>query len=329
MNAPTTWRDFPDFYENETIKQIANSPFWTVSTTKSTAKFPKTKMPIDMHVFMTTGEIWGASFSREWSPLVTLPTLCQAFPDAINNAYYLDARRDKLVVLDIEPDCPDNLKQTLLRLPFLYGETSMSGKGYHLIFEFPEDIFNQYPNAQKASMHTEPNNGFYEVLQNHMITFTRNVIPHPENPKDVQEFRNLYEIMAMQQKASVQVLDKLIVNKTVNDIPHADDIITEMTSNAYKKTINDFPKKDKTTGQIIGYDNSAYEFGISGFYYRTLKQLLKDYPDHEYTDEEQAVLIYKTVESVIEYRAKHDQTRNRMPWLLFIASTVIRKSEQT
>ncbi len=326
MNKPTTWKDFPDFYENDIIKRLAPNPLWTVSTTKAPKEGDKTKMPIDMYAFINMGKIWGVAFDRGWHPLLDLHSLCEVLPDAINNAYYLDARRDKIVVLDIEPECPDALKQQFLQLPFLYGETSMSGKGYHLVFDFPEDIFNKYPNAQKASMHPEPANGYYEILQNHTITFTRNTVPRSKNPKDVQEFRNLYEMIAMQQKPSVSEYDKLIASKAVHDIPHADEIVYDMTQVVYQKTLKDFPKIDPVTKQAVGYDNSAYEFGISGFYYRILQQILPNYSDYTYTDEDIAVLIYTVVESIIEYRTKHDQTRNRMPWLLYIASTVIRKS---
>ena len=326
MKEPTSWKDFPEFYNNDVIKRLAPNPLWTVSTTKAPKEGEKTKMPVDMHALINLGKMWGVAFDRGWHPLLDLPTLCDVLPDAINNAYFLDARRDKIVVLDIEPTCPDSLKQQFLQLPFLYGETSMSGKGYHLIFDLPEDLFNKYPNAQKASIHTEPKNGYYEILQNHTVTFTRNIVPRSDNPKNIQEFRNLYEMIAMQQKPAV-TYDRLIASKALEDIPNAEKIIYDMKQITYKKTIKDFPKIDRATQQVVGYDNSAYEFGMSGFYYRILQQVLPNYTGYEYTDEDKAVLIYTVVESMIEYRSKHDQTRNGMPWLLYIASTVIRKSK--
>ena len=78
--------------------------------------------------------IWGAAFDRGYNPLVDLETVCKTLPTAANNTYHLDALIDKIVVLDVEPKCPEEIKRQFLSLPYLYSETSMSGNGLHLIF---------------------------------------------------------------------------------------------------------------------------------------------------------------------------------------------------
>ena len=74
---------------------------------------------------------------------------------------------------------------------------------------------------------------------------------------------------------------------------------------------------------------SKYEFGMTGYYFRMLSKLIKNnqYKDHTYTDEEKAIILYKVISEKIPHRDKHDQMRNKMPWLLYIATSLIAKSD--
>lgn len=322
MNTPT-YRDFPEFYSNPVIKRLSDKEKWTVSTTKSPDPSKKPKMPIDMYALINYHKIWGAAFDRGYNPLVTLQKLCETIPNATNNAYYLDAFIDKIVVLDIEPGCPDFMKQRFMNLPFLYGEWSMSGKGMHLIFDFPEDILTNYPNAWNK-MALKDNNGYYEILLNHMVTFTRNIIPYPAQPDTESSFRTMFEILAskaIQSKTSEKIQE---ITADIEQIPYADEILNSISCQKYAKALQDFPQK----GNRTGYDNSAYEFGMSAFYYRLLNNTLsqKPYCDRLYTNEEKAMLIYKCTKKNITPRPKHNETRLGMPWLLFVAANVTAKT---
>ena len=74
---------------------------------------------------------------------------------------------------------------------------------------------------------------------------------------------------------------------------------------------------------------SKYEFGATGFYHRALTKLLNNnkYKDHEYTDEEKAVILYSVTSEKLPFREKHEQIRNNMPWLLYVATCLIAKSD--
>lgn len=307
-----SWRDFPEFYNNPFVKQIENIEKWTVSD--------KNKRPIDMHALIHEQKVWGMAFDRGYNPLVDLKTLCETIPSATNNAYYLDALVDKFVVLDIEPKCPNHIKQKLLELPYLYGEVSMSGNGIHLVFSLPESILDKYPDA-KMKQALKEEHGYYEILLNHMITFTRNALPPSQCKEDISIFDNVFELLAMKAKPSVSTDNAISVTDIdTESIPHFDALMAPLKSQKYNKTPDDFYN-----------DMSKFEFGATGFYYRALKKLLKDntYKDHEYTDAEKALIVYSATSANIPYRAKHEQSRNGMPWLLFVATSLIAKSDTT
>ena len=319
-----TWQDFPEFYNNPVIQKLAKNEKWTVSTTKSPDPTKKVKMPIDMIAWMERQQIWGAAYDRGYNPLVDLQTVCNELPTATNNAYSLDALVDKIVVLDIEPKCPDTLKQKFLQLPYLYAERSMSGQGLHLIFNLPEYLLDKYPNAKKKQA-LKDDNGYYEILLCHMVTFTRDVLPPSQCTGSIDDFDNVFELLASQAKESKTGTHAIITDIETDMIPYYDELMDSLSNRQYGKTIEDFPQK----GNKTGYNNSSFEFGMSGFYYRALKRLLTNntYKDHTYTDEEKAIIVYNCTKEHLAYRPKHDEVRSGMPWLLYVASCLIAKSD--
>lgn len=307
-----TWRDFPDFYNSAFVQTIADNEKWTVSD--------RDKRPIDMRAWIDHQKVWGMAYDRGYNPLVDLETLKNTIPDAVNNAYRLEAGIDKYVVLDIEPKCPDLIKQELLRLPYIYGETSMSGKGIHLVFELPTEIWKAYP-AIHYKLAIKEEHGYYEILLNHMVTFTRNVIEEPYNPKPLSEFEKVFETLALKAKQSAEDMKHIeVTDINTEDIPMYNRIMSVLTAQTYKKKPADF------------YDDmSKYEFGMASFYYHALQRLLNGntLKNIEYTDEQCAVIIYELLSNKLEYRAKHDTQRNNMPWLMYIATQCIGKSDTT
>lgn len=304
MNEPfNPYEAFKDFYENPVIKSIKTNKKWSVSD--------KDKMPIDICALMYQNQLKGAKYTDE-TCLVDLDTLCNVLPTATNNAYFLDALIDGFVVLDIEPKCPDDIKNKLLNLDYLYGEVSMSGKGLHLIFPLP-DCISEYPIAQKKLVLKEKH-GYYEILLNHWVTFTRKAFA-PSLGSD--DFVPIFRELAKEQKEIAEAKEVEISELEPSDIPFKDDIISLLVKQKYKKSLEDFND-----------DVSTYEFAYVGFLHYKLKQILnvsRIKKAHSYTDNEKAWLLYETASQVIPHRAKHDEKRNKLPWLLFIAENVIAK----
>jgi len=299
-----TYHDFETFYTDDFIKSIANNPKWTVSDIN--------KVPIDMFSYEYRHQIHGALFTDERS-LITLPHLCELIPNAANNAYFLDAIADGFVVLDIEPKCPALIKKQLLKLPYVYGEKSMSGKGYHLIFPLPK-CMSDYPIAQTKLVMKEEH-GYYEILLNHWVTFTRNQIALSTHKT---QFSALFKQMAAAQKETIRQ-DVNIDGIKPDNIHRYDQIISMLLDQTYTKTADDF----------YG-DLSKYEYATIGFFYWKLKKMMeviKNQDTHVYRDNEQAWILYVIAQEKIPHRDKHDTARNGLPWLLYLTQEILAKNQ--
>lgn len=115
---------------------------------------------------------------------------------------------------------------------------------------------------------------------------------------------------------SIAKTKKLSINTemAIDSIPKLGDItygraITATLKRAvYGKTLNDFKN-----------DNSAYEFGVIGFYMHNLDLLLSTtkYSKREYLPPEKVRILYTVVSDVIPYRIKHEEFRNGIPMLMY------------
>lgn len=307
---------FPLFYSNPFIQSIAEKCKWTISD--------QNKIPIDMRALVNERRIIGAVNPDERC-LMTLKEVCDTVPDAANHAFYLDALVDNFVVVDIEPEASNEVRQKFLAMPYLYGEVSLSGKGLHLIFPLPECI-HKYPNAMQKIVFKD-SAAHYEILLCHYVTFTRKMIhPSTADPNE-DSFVKAFQEMASEQKEVVRRNIDISSYEDM-DIPNKEDIINILCGQQYKKTVKDFDN-----------DNSKYEFGYASFLYYKLSTLLKvtyikdgieskNY-DQQTLDNVKAFLMYKVLESNLPHRAKHEENRDNLPWLLYISREIIAKTDLT
>jgi hypothetical protein len=303
------YEHFREFYSNTLIKSVAGNERWTISDNN--------KMPIDMFILEHKNRVAGAKFTDGLS-LVTLDKLLQLVPNAANNAYYLDSLIDGFCVLDIEPKCPDDIKSKLLELPYIYGETSMSGNGYHLLFRLP-DCISEYPAAQKKLVLKEKH-GYYEILLNHWVTFTRNTIQAAKSDADQDGFIKIFRDLAREQIEYAKTGEFEVSQEAPDNIPFKDTIVAALLHLKFNKTLDDY-----------NGDKSRYEFGYTGSIVNRLNHILKNCytirtSGHEYTNNEKAWLVYEAAQELIPKRDKHDTVRNNMPWLLYLAKSCIEKS---
>ena len=287
-----------DFFKNHVIRYLAPKPYWTVNIDN--------KKPLDIVGYDTSGVIRGA---RDDSCLTTLSELLRivgAVPKQY--VYKLNAVRDNVVVLDIEKTCPDDIKAELLRMPFIYGDISMSGNGFHLIFPCP--ALDQIT-ANKTVMREA--HGYYEILINHNVTFTNTTIFSQYDTSNAPlQFQQIWdEIKASQRVAQKNDFDMDIENVNL-DFPQYDmlkDAIIRNFRQRFKKTPDDF----------FG-DMSRYEFAVIGSI-RVSTNLMLDMPIFakkiKLDQTQKIMLVYKIVEEVLEPRAKHAETRDGKPMLLY------------
>jgi hypothetical protein len=298
---------FRDFYEHPFIQSIADREKWSISD--------KDKRPIDMNVLEYQHRVVGCNTAIPYS-MTTLKHTLEILPFPANHAYYLDAPDDDdFVVLDIEPECPSSLKAQFMRLPYIYAEKSMSGKGIHLVMPVPSN-YEDYPIAMTKQKLQEEHR-WYEILVNHWVTFTRNMLGPASPTKTLDDWDGIYAELAARQKETPERPSFDVDTVDTDDIPDSAYIIATLTTaNNYHKTLEDFHD-----------DSSRYEFGLLAFKFRRMLSLLKSTRiqklEHEYTPEEETRMLYAIAQQVIPYRDKHDETRQGMPWLLFVSRSVV------
>ena len=324
-DPPVDYLDFPDFYTNPFIESIADNRRWSISD--------KDKKPIDMHRLVYYNDpTMGAKFTDETS-MRTLHELCEILPNASNNAYHLESTIDGACVLDIEKTCPAKLRDKLMRLPYIYAERSLSGKGYHLVLPINlfENLFEKYPNASKKAVIKKKNKDF-ELLFEHWVTFTRDTknIPPATGTITVEElFEDLFK-----EQITISTMDFALttVNKDAQYNVYLEELYNQVIAN-YHKTPEDFDN-----------DMSRFEYSKVTFiedtlyliiartvaYQAQLNQRLenqgraqdcKQLPTSD--PSERSMLVYEVAKATIPYRDKHDQIRNGVPWLMYYAQKAV------
>jgi hypothetical protein len=315
---------FPAFYANPVIRALAGAIRWTVSGRLGDDPESKSKAPIDMRALLDLGRVRGA-WQINKTCLVTLAEMTSRLPDAANAAYYLQAQVDGVMVIDIEPCCPPEITQGLLRLPgILYSEMSMSGRGYHLVTTLPENFHAHGVAAQKRVLREE--HGWYEILLDHWVTFTRRPIEGllaGARTLDsalplFNSIEDLYASLAVKARSSPSTnATAEFTTVEAPDIKNGQHIVELILEGARPrlKRLDDFDG-----------DHSRWEFSILGTLFREMRQhlVLDGFMRRiTYAPAEQAWLLYQAAQEVIPSRPKHLERRNNRPFLLDRAASMV------
>lgn len=289
---------FPEFYSHPTIQHLAHKRRWTMSDNE--------KKPVNINdLFLRWSTERGAQCNVP-ETMATLDEFTRILPSAGNCAYYLDYALDDIICLDIESYCSDELKKQFLDLPYLYGETSLSGKGYHLLIRPSKKFIELNPELLTKTTLKNTQEG-YEIHLRHWVTFTRWTIPAATGTASLEDIVGDF------------VKHHKSINHTASEIsderPEDEDVdrITQAIREqfTYSKTVHDFSD-----------DYSSYEFGYLTKLARfTIKRCAIDteLTGHVY-DESDIVWTMGDVASYqLEYRPKHDTVRDGLPWLVWNA----------
>lgn len=313
-----------DFCSHPFILFIAPNKKWTVST--------KDKVPLDMFMWKYHGRICGAKFHDDAS-LVSLSELIGLLGQPANYAYWLDSVDDGFVVVDIEPACPENIKNKLLRLPYVYGERSMSGKGYHLVVPITTE-FDDCPELLTKPAIKEKHK-WYEILTNHFVTFTGNII---QPAYDNASLKSLIDYLKPMQTISNRSDFHFEDLADVASIPGENSIVSQLMD-VEPKTLESFygdisryefayacKLYSKTQTVINSIQTQHKHFSELNENQRHLLGYDERIPNHEYTLNEKAYFIYLVLSEKLEHRLKHETFRQNLPWLLYLAQEAIAKS---
>lgn len=326
------------FKQNPLIQKLATDENWTLSNVD--------KLPINAREFLSTGYIYAVRFDQSENPLVTLNEL-DANPNlqAVNRAYRLKARKNRVIAIDVEPDAPLEMKQQALDMPAHYTELSTNG-GVHLLIEVPEDLItdrNRYL-FQDISVIKEPlskeeiaqRHPYYEVMFNdHFITFTKRMHPtkpcvdYNQNPKAKEQLRAFLENLVLLDEKRQQ--ERELAKKY--RVEFEKNAITDEKRELIQRFIEmkgiqqGVQKAQEKRCDSFNGDESAYEMSVANtLAYYVLKihsmskntQSFRDLAD-ALGEQELIYTIYLLSKDVLPYRPKHDEDRNGLPWLLYTA----------
>ncbi len=287
-----------DFIDNQVIRYLAQKPYWTINIDK--------KKPLDITEYEKTGVIRGAKDESCLTDLSNLLRVVNAVPKQF--VYSLNAIRDKIVVLDVEKTCPDDVKDELLNLPFIYGDISMSGKGLHLVFPCPalDEI-----TINKVAMKEE--HGYYEILIHHYVTFTNTTIfPRYDAENAPIQFQQIWDNLRDSQKNAVKKEFEINPDDVDLDFPQYDMLRNAVLSNFRSR----FTKKPAD----FANDMSRYEFAVIGSLRYSL-QLMLQFPifarKTKLDETQQIFFVYQLASEILDHRAKHDEIRDGKPMLLY------------
>lgn len=311
------------FARTDVARQLKNNHRWTIS---------EKKKPLNIHALLNRMGFYGAE-THDQNCLTTMDGILKHPQLCITSTitYYLDADLDNLVILDIEPDCPETLRNQFLKMPCLYAEWSMSGKGIHMVFEYPYDILEKYE-AAKEKIVMKGEHKYYEILMQHYVTFTGNT----EGlkfcyGKDQQEFRRLFEKLAKKQKPSKTRdlnLNILEPQQNIHDEIKLD--VLDRILYLLKISVEGFHNtKNK---ERYEYDESRYEFAFLGHVFYNLEQILKSDTIKKtctLTEEQKARIVYEMALRQLPFREKHNEIRKGLPWLYFETTQVMAKNNLT
>lgn len=321
---------WPTFYENETIQELGKNCRWSISTND--------KMPIDVPHLMATEAVRGASIRAGFDQVcVDLDTLVKCIPNAANHAYHINSIVDEVIIVDIEKTCPKEQALALLgMLPdALYAETSMSGKGYHLVMPLPES-FRQWADATTRPVLKHPE-GWFELLQRHWVTFTRNPIPEDiiaESRNSVRaDWDTLWTSLAALAPAPTPVNGfdfteaDLVPDNYSDEDEEVEDEIYDSVTGSMEYLEEEGRLKDR---ESYGGDWSRYEFGrisiivqkvFREFLFRVLTDKGADYvrqEDHGGVHLGTVIRVSTRVaREILDHREKHDEERDGMNFIMW------------
>lgn len=334
---------YKDFYGNDAIRSIADKRRWSISTAG--------KKPVDTSWLAAAigGRLPslppegvdppGARLSDP-STMMTLDELTDLVPDATNFAFALEYTEDQIVILDVEPHAPADVKAKALRLKALYRERSLSGRGYHMVFPSPSDLFERYPAAARRVVKRK--DGAYELHMRHWVTFTRDTEPHTgsldTSPKamyaplprpgdsdfdDSGDFRKFIAPLFRAQRAVTEGTAPDTVDAFLTD--EQADLVERIVASGeaeYGKTLSDFDD-----------DASRYEFGYMSHILNVVRSHVEplDFDGRIVRRTVQAsrgqccIMAYMIGTQLVPHRKKHEQRRDGMPWLLYTATKVMER----
>lgn len=337
------------FSNNLLIQELSNDKSWTVSDIE--------KRPIDAKYLLSNGIVRNAVLNSEINPLVTLHELNNnSNLTNVNRTYRLSALENRTFMIDIEPKTDDETLKQWAKFPAQYTEVSTNG-GLHLLIQVPESLINEdneYIFNTLTVIKEGDHNEVEYLFNRHYITFTKRIPLEKQSSmfaEGSQEYKQLEQLLQhlvdldsknkeIRQKANTLATDLTELNINLDivkpQLPEnatSDSLLYNITL-ANASFIEHLPKQEDCLNDKGTEDMSLYEYRIAS---KITRQLIKgigqiisygpktaklyNKTNHilEFTENDIIYLTYCYIKEILPYRDKHDQYREAMPWLLYVA----------
>lgn len=301
----------------------------------------KDKIPKDMYA-LAKGLDWGVSQKRSHSCYVDYAAASAvAASTGMALTLWVDSAAQGIYMLDVEKTCPAEIRRAILLAlhdEVLYLETSLSGKGFHLMVRLgsPEEL------------RTAKYKKWFEALSLHHCAFTGNRISFadayamevPENQPLDDDDRDRDLMGAMSRPLTGKDFYDLIGGGAAVKIVQSGEL------GEYKAAVAGFDGRhadlfnilcdmvyEKTVDKDFHNDCSSWEFGYaSKLHYllqRTARAVMASdgtYYSVDLTKQEAVMLVYMVLKQNVPPREKHKEYRNGLPWLLYTSQNVYAKT---
>lgn len=328
MQINTKEKNIENFLKHNGINDLVEETIWTISNSK---KIPQNI--VDLILLDKESNAYNHTEEYLTSARLLVDCLADKNLEPNNLACFLDTIITNYAVIDIEPKCPDVIKEKFLNLKddcIKYKEVSLSGKGIHLFIEITNETFEKYPILLEKTVIKEKH-GWYELLLSHYVTFTMKEI---ESYSDIEKYDEEY----IDVYSSIDdILEYLTSTTKITNSESIDiEILTdENVENlpGYNRLYSlglDKIKEYTKTPEDFSNDMSRYEFGIASYLMYNLKNMTNiSYVKikHEYTNDEIIYIGYKILTETLTPRKKHKQKREKLPWLYYLVKRVVETSK--
>ena len=208
----------------------------------------------------------------------------------------------------------------------------MSGKGWHILFPVRPDMLTDPIIGPRAVMRHP--RGWYEVLFQHWVTFTRNPGTPPTHGAHTS---NVPEMTTRSVDDIVYALCDYMreTSQPVRDITDTDDvdfsILTDSDKFIVKSIIDNIDDIHDKDPDYFHHDMSRWEFSRINTVITKVNtdvELFLAYPEYageKYTINEDRfiAMVYKIIIETIPERSKHRTNRNGLPFLLHRVLTAL------
>lgn len=296
---------------NGFFEQFRDKKIWTISINK---------IPIDaVALFKNNPPKKGYAYEYNNNCLVTYDTIPNLKPKPKYTMFH-DVLETFYLLIDIENNITKENLEYLKRLPYEYLEYSTSKTGYHMYIPITAKMLKKFPLLTQKSM-IKSKDRSYEFLLKHYTIVTFDEIKENHTPNlNLDEFLTIF----FKEKGDMsETKTKINYNLPITNNARLLRIAVLQKYN-YKKTPNDFPKKDDQP------DMSSYELSMANYVYNKVdwyaREYYKDKPS--ITKDDKIVATHMILKEKLEPREKHNRIIDGLPWLYHLINLAVNVNEK-